>query len=148
MKKIFKRVFVIVFAATLFALPVSIAYAATVPVLVINLPELGVKVYDYQVTEANDGVSTAIYDPTTSDQTIPVPAGKSFKLQINLRQNDSVQITIFGKTTFYKNQIYTTSSGGIIIDELPINSFDENYHIWLNAPYGDAFIYSFTTTIK
>jgi hypothetical protein len=148
MKNILRKIIILICVAVLFVMPVSTAYAASIPVLVINIPELGVKVYDFTpyAIEANDGISTALYDPSTSDQTIPVAAGKNFQIQINVNQNASLQVTIFGNTLYY-NETLTTSSEAIFIN-LPANSYNENYHIWLNAPYNAVTIYNYTTTIQ
>ena len=149
MKKIIRKITVLVCASVLFILPVSTAYAATIPVLVIDIPELGVKVYDYQILEVNDGASTALYDPTTSDRTIPVPAGKSFSLQIIADAFDAdhaLQVTIFAPGYSY-NEILTSTNGGFFID-IPARTTDTNYHVWLNARYYDVLLYSFTTTIR
>lgn len=125
MKKLFRKIVLLSCAVVLFIQPVASAFAATIPVLVIDIPESGVKVYKYEVVEVNDGISTALYDPTTTDQTIFVPADKTFKIQINANSNASLQVTISGQDLYF-NEIITTTSGAIFV-ELPANSYDENY---------------------
>jgi hypothetical protein len=146
MKKIFRKIVLLSCVAVLFILPAASAFAATIPVLVIDIPENGVKVYKYEVVEVNDGISTALYDPTTTNQTIFVPADKTFKIQINANNNASLQVTVFGQDLYF-NEIVTTTSGAIFV-ELPANSYDENYKVWVTAHFNDVQLYGFTTTIR
>jgi hypothetical protein len=149
MKKILKRVFVIVFAATLFAIPVSTAYAATVPVLVIDLPEIGVKVYSFSppVIEYNDGLSTAIYDPSTSNQTFHVPAGKTFDVDVLCNNNATLRVTVFDTYHLYFNEIITSASGYIEFTLPPLPN-DVDYSVWLTATTYDVTISAYEVTIN
>lgn len=150
MKKILRKFAVLVFAVMLFSIPISEAYAATVPVIDIDAPDIGLKVYKYNVIEYSEGLSTLLYDPTTSDQTIPVPAGKSFQLQIITNAYDNahnLQVTLYTNSGVKYNEVLTTTNGGFMVD-IPPQSSDMRYTVCLNALILDVTIYSFATFIR
>jgi hypothetical protein len=138
MKKILKRVFVIVFAATLFAMPVSIAYASTESTPVLIGDSYGSREYSYyyqgqpEPLDLLTGQIVYLLDFANTQSPIwQVPAGKEFWF-VSYMSNvgSSVRVQIFKPGT------------GFIVDEVrtdylfytfPPEQQDSQYYVFVTA---------------
>jgi len=150
MKKILKRVFVIVFAATLFAMPVSTAYAESTVVCTwaYEDPTMAFKIFQFQPDPYYLPIDSAVFcnDITVSDGYWVVPAGYDFKIQIAFDEISDVRIIIISKNSpQFVYQDMTTISAMIDIEE---KSVDDSYQVVV-AARSDLYIpyYSFINTI-
>ena len=142
MKKFLRRITLLALVATMFIMPASTALAASTPELVIDIP--GVKYFEYQPSPyfVASGQSPILKDTTTSDGCWDVPAGKSFRCQIDVDRNTTVTFRVLIVSSSSGISYDQVVTGSFAICDIPAKATDTCYQVWVVA-YSDINIYGY-----